>query len=54
MGDINKALGQVRPILGLVGSIIIAVGILKFFGVQVPIRGSGLELAVAGFLIKAF
>lgn len=54
MGDLNKALGQVRPILGLFGSAIIAVGILKFFGVQIPIRGSGLELAVAGFLIKAF
>ena len=50
--DINQALGQVRPILSLVGSAIIAAGLLKFFGVNVPISGSGIELAAAGFLLK--
>lgn len=43
---------QVRPILSLVGSIIIIVGLLKFFGLNIPLNGSGLEIAVAGFLMK--
>ncbi len=44
--------GQLRPILSLAGSVLIAVGLLKFAGVNIPISGSGLELAVAGFLAK--
>jgi hypothetical protein len=43
---------QMRPILSLVGSIIIAAGLLKFAGVQIPVSGSGLEIAVAGWLLK--
>lgn len=50
--NIDQALGQVRPIIAIVGSVLIAVGVLKFFGVDIPLRGSGLELAVAGFLVK--
>lgn len=52
--NLDSALSQLRPILSLAGSIIIAAGLLKFFGVQIPISGSGLELAVAGFLLKSF
>jgi len=53
--SLDQALGQVRPILSLVGSIIIAVGLAKFFGVGgMPIAGSGIEFAAAGFLLKHF
>lgn len=52
--SVDQALGQVRPILSLIGSIIIAVGLLKFFGVNVGVGFNGLELAVAGFLLKNF
>lgn len=48
----DQIFGQLRPILSLIGSVIIAAGLLKFFGVNIPISGSGLELAVAGFLLK--
>lgn len=50
--DINQILGPVRPILAIAGSILIIAGLLKFFGVNVPISGSGLEIAVAGYLMK--
>jgi hypothetical protein len=43
---------QMRPILSPVGSIIIAAGLLKFAGVQIPVSGSGLEIAFAGWLLK--
>lgn len=52
--NVDSALSQLRPILSLAGSLLIAAGLLKFFGVGVPISGSGLELAVAGFLVKHF
>lgn len=52
MKDLNSALGQLRPILSLVGAALIIVGLLKFFGVQIPFGKGALELAVAGFLIK--
>ncbi len=51
--DINNALSQIRPILQLAGSAVVAVGLLKFFGVNVPVSGSGLEIAVAGWLLKS-
>lgn len=51
--DFNQAMGQVRPLLAIAGSVIIAAGLLKFFGVDVPISGSGLEIAVAGWLLKS-
>ena len=41
--DVNQAMGQIRPILAIAGSILIAAGLLKFFG---------LEIAVAGWLLK--
>ncbi len=50
--DINQALGQIRPLLSIAGSIIIAAGVLKFFGVQVPISGGAVEIAAIGWLIK--
>ncbi len=53
MQDLNQIIAPIRPITGLVGTLLIIVGLLKFFGVQVPINGSGLELAVAGWLAKA-
>lgn len=51
--DLNQALSPIRPILATVGSVMIAAGLLKFFGVNIPISGSGLEIAVAGWLTKA-
>ena len=51
---LDQALGQVRPILKLIGTALIVVGLAKFFGVNINLaRGSGLELAVAGYLTKA-
>lgn len=50
----DQALNQVRPVLRLIGTALIVVGLAKFFGVNINIaRGSGLELAVAGYLTKA-
>ena len=50
--DLNQALAPVRPITSLIGTVLIIAGILKFFGLNIPIMGSGLELAVAGWLTK--
>lgn len=49
---IDSALAQIRPFLSLAGSVIIAIGLAKFFGFAVPFGGSGIELAVAGWLLK--
>lgn len=49
----DQIFGQLRPLLQLAGSILIAAGLLKFFGVNIPINGAGLEIAVAGFLAKS-
>ena len=49
----DQIFGQLRPLLSLAGSILIAAGLLKFFGVNVPISGSGLEIAVAGYLMRS-
>ena len=49
----DQIFGQLRPLLTLAGSILIAGGLLKFFGVNVPIHGSGLEIAVAGYLMRS-
>ena len=51
--DLNQALGPVRPITAMIGTVLIIAGLCKFFGVQIPINGSGLEIAVAGWLMKA-
>lgn len=34
--SVDQALGQARPILSIIGSIIIVVGLAKFFGFNVP------------------
>jgi hypothetical protein len=45
--------GQLQPILHLAGSILIAAGLLKFFGLtSIPLNGPGLEIAIAGWLTK--
>lgn len=49
----DQIFGQLRPLLTIAGSILIAGGLLKFFGVNVPIHGSGLEIAVAGYLMRS-
>ena len=51
--DVNQIFGQLRPLFSLAGSLMIIAGLLQWFGVNIPINGSGLELAVAGFLIKS-
>ena len=48
----DQIFGQLRPILSLIGSVIIVAGLLKFYGVQIPISGGGLEIAVSGWLLK--
>lgn len=51
--NIDQALSQARPIIHLIGTALIAAGLAKFFGVHISIlKGSGLEIAVAGYLTK--
>ena len=50
--DINQAMAPIRPIAALIGTLLIIAGLAKFFGVQIPIGGSGLEIAVAGWRLK--
>jgi len=50
----DQVFGQIRPILHLLGSALIAVGLLKFFGVNINVlNASGLEIGVAGYLMKS-
>lgn len=51
--NVPNIFGEARPLLSLIGSIVIIVGLLKFFGVNIGIGPDGLQLALAGFLIKA-
>ena len=51
--NVDQALGQIRPLTHLIGTLVLVVGVLKFFGVQIPISGSGIELAVIGYLTKS-
>lgn len=51
--NLDQVIGPARPILQLVGTICLIVGLLKFFGVNIPLNHPGLELAVAGFLLKS-
>lgn len=49
--QLPDVLGQFRPLLSLVGSIVIIAGLLDVAGfVNVP--GAGLETALCGFLAK--
>ena len=51
--NFDQSMNQVRPILSIIGSVLIVIGLLKFFGVNInALNGSGLEIAVAGFLTK--
>lgn len=51
--NLDKVFSDIRPILSFVGSAVIIVGVLKFFGVNINIvNGGGLEVAAIGFLIK--
>lgn len=51
--DLNQAIAPARPILTLIGQVLIFGGLLKFAGVNIPLTSPGLELAVAGFLLKS-
>lgn len=51
--DLDQVLSPIRPFARLVGTVLIIAGLLKFFGLQIPINGSGLEIAVAGWLLKS-
>ena len=51
--NFTQAIDPVRPILQLIGTVCLIAGLLKFFGVNIPIGYPGLELAVAGYLLKS-
>lgn len=51
--DLNQILGPLRPFLQLAGTFLIIAGLAKFFGIDIPVSHSGLEIAVAGFLAKS-
>lgn len=51
--DLNQALAPVRPLTLLVGTLLIIAGVLKFFGINIPVNGSGVELAAIGFFCRA-
>ena len=48
----DQIFGQLRPILALAGAVLIAAGLLKYAGVQVPMHGAWWELALAGWFAK--
>ena len=50
--DLNQVLAPARPLMALAAQVLIIAGLLKFAGINIPITGSGLEIAVAGFLLK--
>jgi hypothetical protein len=52
MVDLNQVLSPIRPLTQLIGTVLLIAGLAKFFGVNIPINGGGLELAVAGYLLK--
>lgn len=52
MIDINQAFAPIKPLAHLCGTLLILAGLAKFFGVNIPISGGGLEIAVAGWLLK--
>lgn len=49
--NVPDLFGQARPLLSLLGSIAICAGLLDFANL-VNVPGSGLETAIAGFLVK--
>lgn len=52
MIDLNQVISPIRPLAQLIGTALLIAGLAKFFGVSVPINGGGLEIAVAGWLLK--
>lgn len=51
--NVDQVFGQIRPVTHLLGTIILVVGLAKFFGFNVGISYPGLELAVAGYLTRS-
>ena len=45
----TESVGFVKPTI----TVLIIAGLAKFFGFNVPINGSGLEIAVAGWLTRS-
>lgn len=50
----DQALGQIRPLTALIGSVLIICGVLKAFGVDIPLKGEGWQIAILGFSLKSF
>lgn len=51
--NFTQAIDPVRPILQLIGTVCLIAGLAKFFGLNIPMSYPGLELAVAGYLLKS-
>jgi hypothetical protein len=48
----DQLFGQLRPILALAGTVLIAAALLKFAGVNVPLHSAWWELGLAGWFCK--
>ena len=48
----DQLFAQIRPILAIVGSIVIVIALVKFAGFNVPVHAAWWELGLAGFLAK--
>ena len=46
--NLDQARAQVRPIVHIVGTVLILVVALKLFGVHIPISGNITELSLVG------
>ena len=51
--DLNTALQPVRPLTQLLGKVLIIVGVVMFFGVNVPFNHSWWEVGLAGWLMQS-
>jgi len=47
----NDALGTIRTVLKLIGLAIACIAMLKLFGIQIPMRGSIIELAAVAIAL---
>lgn len=52
MPNVDQLFGQMRPLLSLVGVVLILTALAKFGGLNVPINGAWWELGLAGWLCK--
>jgi hypothetical protein len=52
MPNVDQIFGQMRPILSLVGVVLIIAALAKFGGLNVPINSVWWELGLAGWLCK--